>query len=184
MKNWQFTYLSRWPVSRLNSYFYRLDLFHLLYSILYSRPQWRKCWMGRPGLEPGMPKPRIYSPLRYQFRSPTHMSNISHTIIRCLLVVHWISPVGDFLILAKPQLWWLPHKPHLPYLLFLKGWSISSNFPKYLEVDLNHRLLLYEGSTLTKLSYLGIWALLLKITNLSAKFLNNSRTLNVLWILL
>ena len=29
--------------------------------------------VGRVGLEPTMPKPRIYSPLRYQFRSPTRI---------------------------------------------------------------------------------------------------------------
>ena len=33
--------------------------------------------MGEGGLEPPMPKPRIYSPLRYQFRSLSHKSSQS-----------------------------------------------------------------------------------------------------------
>lgn len=32
--------------------------------------------MGAPGLEPGMPKPQIYSLLRFQFRSHTHKYKI------------------------------------------------------------------------------------------------------------
>ena len=30
----------------------------------------------RPRLELGMPKPRFYRPLRYQFRSPTHIRDL------------------------------------------------------------------------------------------------------------
>ena len=61
----------------------------------------------RPGLEPGVPKPRVYSPLRYQFRSSSHMviqeefessisgvkgrrlSHFDHWTVFNTLGVHW-----------------------------------------------------------------------------------------------
>ena len=45
------------------------------------------------------------------------------------------------------------------HLIYSQTQLSNSAAPQYLEVDLNHRLLPYEGNTLTRLSYLGLMEL-------------------------
>ena len=52
--------------------------------------------MGAPGLEPGMPKPRFYRPLRYQFRS--------HTLIKLIGREGFEPPNPKELIYSQPAL--------------------------------------------------------------------------------
>ena len=100
---WRFTLPPRWSVSEDNLLSAPSGLI-ICFILDYCRdtsPRWVLSGQGRTRTFGVSFVPNLQSDAVAAV-PPTHYQTSVYTIIRCLLVFYWVTPVGDFFISAKP----------------------------------------------------------------------------------